>query len=126
LLGYSRRYHQFMSATRCCLVGALVAVAATATSLSGALLAAAAPPSCQEVGTMPICGHGGVSGVLGHYGVTPAFGVSCISPYGSYQNCLVQQEGLSAIRSASVEATHGRALISTPHFARIANGPLGR
>jgi hypothetical protein len=68
--------------------------------MSGAAPAAANPINCQQVAANTVCGQGGVSGVLGHNGVMAPFGAACINPYGTYQNCAVQQQGLFGIRSA--------------------------
>jgi hypothetical protein len=89
-----------MRATGRCLIGAVVAVAALAIGMSGTPRASAAPSNCQQVGATIVCGQGGVSGIQGHNGVMAPFGGSCINPYGTYQNCAVQEPGLFGIRSA--------------------------
>jgi hypothetical protein len=80
-----------MSATRRCLVGAFVAVAAAAVGVSGAPPAVADPSNCQQFGSTIVCGQGGVGGIPGHNGVMAPFGAGCINAYGTYQNCAVQR-----------------------------------
>jgi hypothetical protein len=75
--------------------------------MSGAPPVSAAPSNCQQVGATIVCGQGGVSGIPGHNGVSgipghngvmAPFGGSCINPYGTYQNCAVQEPGLFGAR----------------------------
>jgi len=80
-----------MRATRRCLIGALVAVAAAAVGMSGAPVAAADPSNCQQLGATMVCGQGAIrGGIPGHNGVMAPFGGSCTNAYGAYQNCAVQ------------------------------------
>ena len=87
-----------MKATRRCLIGLVVALAAI--GMSGAPLAAADTVTCLQNGVTTVCGQGGVSGIPGHYGVLAPGGGGCINPYGTYQNCAVQQQDLFGRRSA--------------------------
>jgi hypothetical protein len=79
-----------MKATGRCLIGAFVAVAATAVGVGGASLATADPSNCQQVGATVVCGQGGVTSAPGHNGVMAPFGGGCTNPYGGYQNCATQ------------------------------------
>ena len=81
-----------MKATRRCLIGALAALAAI--GMSGMPPAAADTSNCLQLGATSLCGQGGVTGTPGHYGVFAPDGGSCVTPYGTYQNCAVQQQGL--------------------------------
>ena len=98
-----------MRATRRCLIGFVVAVAAT---IIGIVVAPSASADCVDSGNVTVCAQGEVrdggpsaGSSTGPYypydcqddwmcssgaGV-PFYGGGCTTPYGTYQNCIVQQ-----------------------------------
>jgi hypothetical protein len=77
-----------------------LAVAAAAVGISVAPPAAADPANnCQSSGGVTVCAQGDVTGAGGGSpsavapggGIPPYSGGQCTTPYGTYQNCIVQQ-----------------------------------
>jgi hypothetical protein len=76
-------------------------VAAAAVGMSVAAPAAADPSSniCQSTGGAIVCAQGNINGAVGGQsieapgagGIPPYSGGNCTTPYGTYQNCIVQQ-----------------------------------
>jgi len=77
----------------------LVAVGAAASLAAAPLAAADSSNDCQSSAGVTVCAQGAVTGAGGGQsvvapgagGIPPYSGGECTTPYGTYQNCIVQQ-----------------------------------
>jgi hypothetical protein len=88
-----------MRATRRYLIELTVAAAAVGISVAAPAAADPASNICQSTGGAVVCAQGRIDGAIGGQfevapgagGIPPYSGGSCATPYGTYQNCLIQQ-----------------------------------
>jgi hypothetical protein len=88
-----------MRATRRYLIDLAVAAAAVGISVAAPAAADSSPNICQDTGGATVCAQGSINGAVGGQsveapgagGIPPYTGGSCATPYGTYQNCIVQQ-----------------------------------
>lgn len=88
-----------MRATRRCLIELTVAAAAVGISVAAPAAADSSPNVCQDTGGATVCAQGSINGAVGSQfvqapgagGIPPYSGGSCATPYGTYQNCIIQQ-----------------------------------